>query len=177
MGHTQNEKQLYFSRNNKSRSSAFRNFLFYQSIICFGWVMNLFLFCVMFFIKKGSFPAKTAESKGIDVIFHKKKGKKMLIKGKIFGNLGKNVRDLKIFWKRAGDCVRLFSSKHSSWWRRPEDTSWSYVFKVSSRRFEDVFKTFLRRIIKLNCSCWHVFKICSRYIQNVSETYFKDAYL
>ena len=36
-----------------------------------------------------------------------KKGKKMLKKGKIFGNLDKNVQDLKIFWKRAGDCVRL----------------------------------------------------------------------
>ena len=60
MGHTQNEKQFYFGRNNKSRSLALGDFLFYQNIICFGWVMNLFLFCVMFFIKKGSFPAKTA---------------------------------------------------------------------------------------------------------------------
>ena len=60
MGHAQNEKQFSFDRNNKSRSSAFRNFLFYQNIICFGGVMNLFLFHVMFFIKKGWFPAKTA---------------------------------------------------------------------------------------------------------------------
>ena len=59
-GHAQHGKQFSFGRNNKSRSSAFRNFLFYQSIICFGWVMNLFLFCVMFFIKKGSFPAEAA---------------------------------------------------------------------------------------------------------------------
>ena len=27
--------------------------------------------------------------------------------GKIFENLGKNVQNLKIFWKKAGDCVRL----------------------------------------------------------------------
>ena len=37
----------------------------------------------------------------------KKKGKKMLKKGKIFENLGKNIQSLKIFWKRAGDCVQL----------------------------------------------------------------------
>ena len=53
-------KNNFFSRNNKSRSSAFWNFLFCQNIIHFGWVMNLFLFCVIFFIKKGSFPGKTA---------------------------------------------------------------------------------------------------------------------
>ena len=33
--------------------------------------------------------------------------KKVLRKGKIFENLGKNVWNLKIFWKKAGDCVRL----------------------------------------------------------------------
>ena len=33
----------------------------YKNIICVGWVMNLFLICVMlFFAIKGSFPAKTA---------------------------------------------------------------------------------------------------------------------
>ena len=41
MGHTQNGKR-FFGRNNKSRSSAFRKFLFYQNIICFDWVLNLF---------------------------------------------------------------------------------------------------------------------------------------
>ena len=51
------------------------------------------------------------------------------------------------------------------------------IFKTSSRRFEDVFKAFSRRIIKLNCSCQQVFKMSSRYIQNVSDTSFKDAYL
>ena len=35
MGHTQNDKQ-FSGRNNKNRSSAFRNFLFYQNITCFG---------------------------------------------------------------------------------------------------------------------------------------------
>ena len=36
-----------------------------------------------------------------------KKGKKKAKKGKIFENLGKNVQNLKIFWKRAGDCMQL----------------------------------------------------------------------
>ena len=36
------------------------------------------------------------ESKGMHAIFQKK-GKKMLKKGKIFENLGKNVQNLKIF--------------------------------------------------------------------------------
>ena len=51
---------FFFDRNSKSRSSAFRNFLFYQNVICFDWVMNLFLSSVMFSVKKVSFPAKTA---------------------------------------------------------------------------------------------------------------------
>ena len=44
------------------------------------------------------------ESKGMHAVF-KKKGKKMFKKGKTFENLGKNVQNLKIFLKRAGDCV------------------------------------------------------------------------
>ena len=60
MGQAQNEKKNLFGRNNKSRSLAFRNFLFHQNIICFGWVMSLFLFVWCLFIKKESFPAKTA---------------------------------------------------------------------------------------------------------------------
>ena len=36
-----------------------------------------------------------------------KKGKKMLKKGKIFEKLGNNLKNLKIFLKRVGDCVRL----------------------------------------------------------------------
>ena len=52
-------EKFFFGRNNKSRSSAFRKFLFYQNI-CFDWVMNLFLSWVMFSVKKVSFPAKTS---------------------------------------------------------------------------------------------------------------------
>ena len=35
------------------------------------------------------------------------KGKKRAKNGKIFENLGKNLQDLKTFWKRAASCVRL----------------------------------------------------------------------
>ena len=59
IGHAQNKKQ-FFGISNKSRSSSFRNFLFYPNIICFGSIMNLFLYWVMFFVKNVSFPAKAA---------------------------------------------------------------------------------------------------------------------
>ena len=52
MGHAQDGNFFFFGTNNKSRSSAFRKFLFYQNIICFDWVMNLFLSWVMFSVKK-----------------------------------------------------------------------------------------------------------------------------
>ena len=40
------------------------------------------------------------------MLFPQKKDKKVLRKGKIFENLGKNEQNLKTFWKKAGDCVR-----------------------------------------------------------------------
>ena len=37
-------------------------------------------------------------------------------KGKAFKNLGKNVQNLKIFWKSAGDCVQeSYASQSVSW--------------------------------------------------------------
>ena len=49
------------------------------------------------------------ESKGTHAIFQKngKKGQKMFKEGKILENLCKNVQNLKIFWKRPGDCIQL----------------------------------------------------------------------
>ena len=55
MGHPHDGK-LFFGRNNKSRSSTFTKFLFYQNILCFDWVMNLFLSWEMFSVEKVSFP-------------------------------------------------------------------------------------------------------------------------
>ena len=46
MGHFHNGKN-FFGRNNKSRSSAFKN-LFYQNMIGFDWFIKLFLSWVMF---------------------------------------------------------------------------------------------------------------------------------
>ena len=60
MGHAKDGKIFFLAEIKKSRLSAFRKFLFYQNIICFDWVMNLFLSWVMFSVKKVSFPAKTA---------------------------------------------------------------------------------------------------------------------
>ena len=69
-------EKKFFGRNNKSRSSTFRKFLFYQNIICFDWVKNLFLSWVMLSVKKVSFPAKTAvRCVNIIFYFHKKSQK------------------------------------------------------------------------------------------------------
>ena len=48
------------------------------------------------------------ESKGMCAIFQKKgkKGQNNVEKGKIFENLGKSAPNLKIFRKRAGDCMQ-----------------------------------------------------------------------
>ena len=51
-------KKNVFGRNNKSRSSAFRKFLFYIKISCYEF-FSIFSE-VMFSVKKVSFPAKTA---------------------------------------------------------------------------------------------------------------------
>ena len=56
-------------------------------------------------------------------------------------------------------------------WSRPIYSSWSYVFKTLSRRFQDIFKTSSRRLAKtssrrlqdiLKTSCKNVFKTSSR---------------
>ena len=59
-------------------------------------------------ISKFSHDRPILESKGMHAIFQKKKakkGKKMLKKEDIFENVGNNVHNLKLFLKRAGDCM------------------------------------------------------------------------
>ena len=46
-------------------------------------------------------------------------------------------------------------------WSRPIYSSWSYVFKTCSRRFQDVFKT----------SCQDDFKTSSRHFEDVFKTF------
>ena len=48
------------------------------------------------------YPGHILESKGICAIFQKKCKKKH----KMVENLGKNVQNLKIFWKSEGDCMQ-----------------------------------------------------------------------
>ena len=50
-------------------------------------------------------PGPILENKGKGAIFQKK-GNEMSKKGKILKNLAKNVQNLKIFLKRADDCMR-----------------------------------------------------------------------
>ena len=64
------------------------------------------------------YPGPILESKDMHAIFQKK-GKKTWKNGggKIFENLSKNVQNLKIFWKRAGDCMQL--SHEINCYKRP----------------------------------------------------------
>ena len=56
-------------------------------------------------------------------------------------------------------------------WSRPIYSSWPYVFKTSSRRFQDVFKTSSRRFQDVfKTSCKNVFKTSSRRLQDVLKT-------
>ena len=57
-------------------------------------------------------------------------------------------------------------------WSRPIYLSWPYVFKTSSRRFQDVFKTSSRRFQDVfKTSCKNVFKTSSRRLQDVLQRY------
>ena len=63
---------------------------------------SLILIRVSFCNSSQLYVGPNLESKGMHVFFRKR-----VKKGKIFKNLCKNVQNLKIFWKRAGDCLRL----------------------------------------------------------------------
>ena len=69
--------------------------------------------------------------------------------------------------------IRLQKTKTSS--SRRIYSSWSYVFKSSSRRFQDVFKTSSRRfqdIFKTFSRCLQdIFKTSSRCFENVFKTF------
>ena len=67
------------------------------------------------------------------------------------------------FFKTSSRCLAKTSSRHLQ-----------NVFKTSRK---DIFKTFSRRIIKLNCSCYHSFKTSSRRNQRFFEMYCEDDHL
>ena len=58
MGHTQDGKFFFLPEITKADHQLSERF--YQNIICFDWVMNLYLSWVMFSVKKVLFPVKTA---------------------------------------------------------------------------------------------------------------------
>ena len=62
-------------------------------------------------------------------------------------------------------------------WSRPIYSSWLYVFKTSSRRFEDIFKTSSRRfqdVFKTSSSHFQdVFKTYSWHLQDVFKTFWR----
>ena len=65
-------------------------------------------------------------------------------------------------------------------WSRPIYFSWPYVFKTSSRRFEDVFKTSsrpLQGVFKASSRRFEdVFKMSSRHLQDVLQRYLQDVF-
>ena len=60
LGQAENEKKANCVKITEPDHKLSKTFS-HKNIVCFGWVMNLFLICVMFFFAiKQSFPAKTA---------------------------------------------------------------------------------------------------------------------
>ena len=69
---------------------------------------------------------------------------------------------------------------HQDEYNRHTYSSWPYIFKKSSRRFRDIFKTSCKSIFKtsskrlediLKMSCKNVFKTCPGQLQDVSKMY------
>ena len=55
-------------------------------------------------------------------------------------------------------------------WSRPIYLSWPYVFKMSSRRFQDFFKTSCKNVFKTSSRrLQHVLKTSSRHLQDVLQ--------
>ena len=67
-------------------------------------------------------------------------------------------------------------------WLRPIYSSWSCVFKTSSRRFQEIFKTSSRRLAKTSCqdvfktSSRHLAKTSSRHLQNVLQRCLQEVF-
>ena len=73
----------------------------------------------------------------------------------------------------------VFRRRLKTSWLRPIYLSWSYVFKTSSRRFQDVFKTTSRRVYRDQYICLghtssrrlqDVFNTSSRHFQGIFKT-------
>ena len=82
----------------------------------------------------------------------------------------------KTSWSRRICSLSLTSSEDVfTSWSRPIHSSWLYVFKTPSRRFQDVFKTSSRGFQDVfKTSCQDVFKTSSRRFQDIFKTSCKD---
>ena len=80
-----------------------------------------------------------------------------------------SLRLQKTSWRRLDqdEYVRLSLTSSEdvfkTFWSRPIYSSWPYVFKTSSRRLQDVFKTSSRRLAKTS----------SRHLQDIFKTYYQ----
>ena len=71
--------------------------------------------------------------------------------------------------------IRLNEDVFKTSWSRPIYSSWSYVFKTSSRRFQHVFKTSSRRLAKTSSRhLQDVFKTSSRRLAKTSSRRLQD---
>ena len=79
---------------NALKASLFKILL---TSVCFDW--GFLCLCIRVCFRKQGHACDFSEE-----------GQKKVKKCKIFENLGKNVQNLKISWKRAGDCVWLLKA-------------------------------------------------------------------
>ena len=90
---------------------------------------------------------------------------------------------LKTFWSRLDQdqYIRLGQNIFKTSSRRFEDVFKTYtrcLTKMSSRRLQNVFKTPCKNVFKTSSRrCCYLLKTSSRPIQHVSDTYCKDSYL
>ena len=79
-------------------------------------------------------------------------------------------------WRRLEEVFGLCLQKTSSRWQQSIRIylTWSYVFKTSSRRFQDVFRTSWRRFQNFfKTFCKGAFKATSRRIQDVLRIFLR----
>ena len=86
---------------------------------------------------------------------------------------------VKTSWRRLQDLLiktsmfALALRLQKTFWSRPVYSSWLYVFKMSSRRFEDVFKKSSRRLAKMSSRSFQ--DVLQKRLQNVFKTSWKSS--
>ena len=100
------------------------------------------------------------ESKSMGAIFQKQ--------GKIFENLRKNVKTLKIFWKMARDCLRYLHAINC--WNRPcfVNIYWSRILNFMNVIILKSPWNFFQQKLKKHYDLWKSSKKCFSWILNSS---------